>query len=174
MLTKDKIIELFEKLNEKLKKQDEIGEIGIVGGAAMCLAYNARLATKDIDAIFQPTTEIREAVKEIAEEEDLPEDWLNDAVKGFFSNNQPEKKELINLSNLKVWTPEPEYLFAMKALSARKESKDEEDTRFLIKKIGIKNIDQALDILDKYYPNKIPIKTVFFLEELLVPVIKRR
>ena len=59
------------------------GQIFIVGGAAMALAYSTRRVTKDIDAVFEPKSAIYDAATTVAEELGLPEDWLNDAVKGF-------------------------------------------------------------------------------------------
>jgi hypothetical protein len=53
----------------------------------MCLAFRAREATKDVDALLVPAAEIRRAAREIAQREDLPEGWLNDSVKGFFSEH---------------------------------------------------------------------------------------
>jgi hypothetical protein len=50
------------------------------------LFFHAREATKDIDALLVPASELRRAARRVAEREDLPESWLNDAVKGFFSN----------------------------------------------------------------------------------------
>ena len=44
MLTKDRIIRLIELLNKDLQKRGEIGEIGLVGGAVMCLVNNTRAA----------------------------------------------------------------------------------------------------------------------------------
>jgi hypothetical protein len=48
MLTRERITELFEQLNVLLRARGEVGEVGIVGGAVMCLVYNARAATKDV------------------------------------------------------------------------------------------------------------------------------
>jgi len=52
----------------------------------MCLAYGGRESTKDTDAAFMPTQIIRKLSLEIAEEENLPVAWLNDAVKGYLNN----------------------------------------------------------------------------------------
>ena len=82
MLTAKEIKKLFEKLNSRLKGEGIKGEIGIVGGAAMCLVYNVRESTKDVDAIFEPSSKIREIAEKIAQEEDIPTDWLNDGVNG--------------------------------------------------------------------------------------------
>ena len=56
------------------------------GGTVMVLAFTARLTTKDVDALFQPTQTIRELARRIAEEQQLPADWLNDGVKSFVSS----------------------------------------------------------------------------------------
>ncbi len=59
MLTADKIKQLFRVLDEELRRKGVVGEVGICGGAVMCLVFKARPATKDVEAVFAPTREIR-------------------------------------------------------------------------------------------------------------------
>lgn len=166
MITKEKILELMDKLNEALKKQGEIGEIGLVGGAVMCLVYNARAATKDVDAIFEPASIIRALAARIGEEEGIPKDWLNDAAKGFLVPNFI-KDEVLCLSNLRVWAPEARYMLAMKCISARWDSSDKDDVIFLIQHLKLKKASQVFTIIEGYYPkNRVPSKTQFFIEEV--------
>ena len=167
MLKKEKILELFEKLSKKLESRGEKGEVGIVGGAVMCLVFNARASTKDVDGIFKPTKLIRELVSEIATEENLPNDWLNDGAKGFLEPNFISN-DVLNLSNLRVWAPDAKYMLAMKCLSARWDSNDKEDVIFLIKFLKLKKAKEVFKIIEHYYPKKtIPPKTQFFIEEIL-------
>jgi len=167
MLTSKQIRNLFEKLNGALADRGEIGEVGIVGGAVMCLVYNARASTKDVDAVFEPAEIIRKLVRLIAEEEELSEDWLNDAAKGFIQPNFL-KQEVLTLSNLRVWAPEAKYMLAMKCISARWDTSDKDDVIFLLKLLKIKKTAEVLDLLEGYYPKRlIPAKTKFFLEEIL-------
>jgi len=49
------------------------------------MAYDARRATRDIDAVFEPKTVIYEAAAEVAERRGLPPGWLNDAVKALLA-----------------------------------------------------------------------------------------
>lgn len=167
MLTEKRIVILFGLLNEELKKENEIGEVGIVGGAVMCLVYKARPSTQDIDALFEPTKKIRSIVKKIGKRENLPEDWLNDGVKTFITDNF-KRQTVIELSNLRVWAPEPRYMLAMKCISARWDSHDKDDVKFLLKFLKMKDSEKVLDLIESFYPkNRIPVKTKIFLEELL-------
>lgn len=167
MLDTKLIKNLFKALNDELKKNDILGEIGICGGAVMCLVYHARPSTKDIDAIFKPTNEIRAASRKVAQKFGLDANWLNDAVKGFF-HVDPPREEVFNMSNLKVWAPVADYMLAMKCISARFDSFDKDDIKFLISYLKLKKSEAVFDIIEKYYPhNQIPAKTKFLVEEIL-------
>ena len=166
MIYQGQIKQLFHRLNEELEKEGHVGEVCIVGGAAMCLVYNAREMTKDVDAIFKPAEIIRRLAQKIAREESLPDDWLNDSVKGFLQSGFGSK-EVLSFSCLRVWTPNTEYLLAMKCLSARWDSHDREDVVFLIKRLGYRKSDEVFHLIESYYPKKrIPPKTQFFIEEV--------
>jgi hypothetical protein len=132
----------------------------------MCLAFNARAATKDVDGIFEPSAEIRRAASAVAKQLSLPPDWLNDAVKGFLSPLLT-KKILFELSHLSIWTPEADYMLAMKCLSARFDSSDGDDIRFLTHYLKLTNAEAVFEIIEKYYPRfQISSKTQFFVEEM--------
>ena|SRR3989338_894841 len=161
------IKKLLKALNDELALKDVVGEIGMCGGAVMCLVYHARPATKDVDAIFEPTREIRKASKVVARKFGLNEDWLNDAVKGFF-HVDPPREEVFNMSHLKVWAPSAEFMLAMKCLSARFDTLDREDTEFLISYLKLKNAEDVFDLIVRYYPHsRVPAKTKFMVEEIM-------
>ena len=97
----------------------------------MLLIIQNRAMTKDIDAYFSGDIEsVRKAIKVVAEEQNLPEDWLNDGVKGFFYGTPPQNS-FVSFSHLAVFTVAPEYMIAMKAMGGR--AQDEEDLKALIK-----------------------------------------
>lgn len=161
------ILRIFKELNKELKNRKVQGELYLVGGAVMCLNFKARPSTMDIDAYFVPKNVIYEAAKKVAQNLSIHSDWLNDAVKGFLSK-KGEFAEYLDLSNLKVFCADPEYLLAMKCISMRlgKEFQDEGDVRFLIRYLNLKKVDEVIKIITKYYDNKlIPQKTFYALEE---------
>ncbi len=167
MFNANEIKKLFKALNEELKKMNAKGEIGLCGGAVMCLVFQARKATKDIDAIFEPTQEIRKASKKVAQVFGLNENWLNDAAKGFFEI-EPPREEVLEFTNLRIWAPRADYMLAMKCISARFDTHDREDVDFLIKHLKLKKPEQVFKLIEKYYPHQqIPPKTKFLVEELL-------
>lgn len=164
-MTAAEIEKYLSELNDELISKGVIGEICIYGGAAMCLAFKARPATKDIDAIFEPVKAIRGAIFRIAEKYGLNQDWLNFAVRMFVVRH--EKEILFDFSNLKVFVPSADYLLAMKVLALRAESFDTEDAEFLIRHLDLQTTEDVLKIIADYYPNKvIKTETIFQLEEI--------
>ena len=87
LLNRDAIIRALDRLSHELEKQGVVGEVCLFGGTVMVLAFTARLATKDVDALFQPAALIRQLAHNISEELRLPPDWLNDGVKGEWRLN---------------------------------------------------------------------------------------
>ena len=84
-LTREAILRALSSLSDELGRQGVTGELCRFGGTVMVLAFTARVSTKDVDALFRPTSPIRDMARRIAQEQHLPEDWLNDGVKGYVS-----------------------------------------------------------------------------------------
>ncbi len=163
------MLRLFEQLNAELGSAKVTGEIYLVGGAVMCLVYESRPSTRDLDGVFRPVGAVREAAKKVAAANDLEDDWLNDAVKGYLSA-EGDFIPFVSLSNLKVMTATPEYLLAMKCLAMRlgEEFHDQDDVRFLLRYLNITRYQTALEVIKRYYPiDRMPQKTLYALEELL-------
>ncbi|HQZ83374.1 MAG TPA: DUF6036 family nucleotidyltransferase [Pyrinomonadaceae bacterium] len=164
-MTANEIEQYLSELNDELALKDIKGELSLFGGSVMVLAFKARIATKDIDAIFFPSSEIRAAAARIADRHGLNRDWLNDGVKGYVVEHS--ETVLFHLSNLTVFIPEADYLLAMKALAARADTEDESDVITLIEALEVTSADEVFLIIERYYPKRqIPPRTQYFIEGL--------
>lgn len=172
-LTKRDIISALEALNKKLVNSGVKAEICLYGGTVMVLAFNTRLATKDIDAVFSPKGIVRELATSVAEDRNLNKNWLNDGVKGFLSDNPKFTSHQMPLfSNLQITRPTSDYLLAMKCLAARAPGYDTQGDRadilFLMQHLNITEEKEVLDIIESFYPkDRILPKTQFFVMECL-------
>lgn len=161
------ILRSLKALNAELRKKKVIGEIGLCGGAVMCLVFQARESTRDVDGIFEPVAALREAAKTVAAKHGLPEGWLNDAAKGYF-HADPPREPVLQLPNLRVWAPRADYMLAMKCVAARFDTHDKDDVAFLIRHLELTKPEDVFAVIEKYYPSRlIPPKTRFLVEELL-------
>jgi hypothetical protein len=168
-LAQSDIRQLLELLNEELRHSKIRGELYLVGGAVMCLAYNVRRSTADVDALFEPIAQVREAAARVAAKSGFPADWLNDGVKGYLSEHV-DFAPFLELDHLKVMVAQPKYLLAMKCLAMRigAEFHDLDDVRFLLRLLDIRSYDQVLTVIAKYYPlERFPQKSLYALQELL-------
>jgi len=170
-LTRAEIRRLFERLDHELAEVGVIGELYVVGGAVMCLALEARDATRDVDALFKPATQVREAAARVAAKTGAPATWLNDAVKGYLSP-RGEFDAYLDLPHLRVYVAHPRYLLAMKCAAMRlgEEFHDLDDVRYLLRHLNVTSADEAMTIVCQYFdePQLLP-KTRLVLEELLSP-----
>ena len=81
-MDKKELISMLQELDEQLSAPCDLI---LVGGAAMILHFGASRATRDVDVLMLrgDAAELRQAVQTVAMLHNLPEDWLNDGVKGF-------------------------------------------------------------------------------------------
>lgn len=172
-LSREQILRALKTLSDELGQQAVIGEVCLFGGTVMVLAFTARLTTRDVDALFQPTQIIRELARRIAAEQHLPPDWLNDAVKAFISSrHETITGNLPQFPHLRLTMPVPEYQLAMKCIAARLgqttgEPSDVTDIIFLIRHLKLRSAKEVLDLVGQYYPaNRIPVKTQYLVEGL--------
>ncbi len=168
-LNKADIQRLLEELNEELAAKRTKGEVYIVGGAVMCVAFNARESTGDVDAVFKPSSAVRAAAARVAARSGAPENWLNDAVKGWIGTRGTFDR-WFERSNLKVFLAQAEYVLAMKSVAMRlgAEFHDLDDVRYLLRHLNITTSKNAISVVTRYFDAAdIPPKTRFALEELL-------
>jgi hypothetical protein len=177
-LSRDDILAGLTKLDERLENAGVTGEICLFGGTVMVLAFNARLSTRDVDAIFEPAALIRELSARIAEELGWPSDWLNDGVKGFQSAKaEVTSADLPQFPHLRIFRPTSEYLLAMKCMAARalslESAGDGRDIATLIRHLGLTSSNEVLDLVARFFPpERIPAKTQFMIHEIIAQLQK--
>ncbi len=164
-LDRQRIIAALAALGARLQARGVHGQVFIVGGAAMALAYSGRRLTRDIDAAFEPKGVIYQAAAQVAADLGLPEDWLNDAVKGFMPGADKDSRVILEIPGIEVRVGSPQYLLAMKLLAMRV-GEDDDDIRVLLRECGITTVAGAVALLERAYPHRdFAPKTRFWLEQ---------
>ncbi|WP_197671754.1 DUF6036 family nucleotidyltransferase [Devriesea agamarum] len=144
--------ELLTALSERLAERGVQAQLFVVGGAAMALAYDNTRLTRDVDALFVPTPEVREVAADLGVERGLDEDWLNDAAKGFMPGSDSAPKTVFRSDSLVIQVPSPEYLLAMKLYASRGD-RDIDDAARLFNLAGYTEADEAVALLGRMYPS---------------------
>jgi hypothetical protein len=108
LLGRQELLEALAELDEELRILNVRGEVFIVGGAAMAIAYDTRRATADVDAVFVPSHEVRTAASRVAEHLNLEPDWLNDDAKAFLPGEDENRIGVYEEQNLSVAAASPQ------------------------------------------------------------------
>ncbi len=177
LLSSEDIRRGLRRLNGLATAANVTVDLAVDGGAAMVLAFDARAATKDVDAVVRGKVGcLRKAMAEVAEAEGSPSDWMNDGVKGLLSTNEDmvamRESQGSPCGGLRVCMATPEYLFAMKRMAMRSASDgssgDIADIKTLASLAEIMDAGTALDIVASFYPaHLIPPKVRFGVEEIM-------
>jgi hypothetical protein len=132
-ITRQEIVEAFERLGQLAKARGMKIELALVGGALMVLAFGARNSTRDIDAVIIAPSDartVRELAQIVADERGWPVDWLNDGAKGFLIGLS-HGPVVLTAPGIEVRRPAIAQLLAMK-LSAWRDDVDIADARRLL------------------------------------------
>lgn len=183
-LSRKDIMRGLERLDAMAREANKVVELAVYGGAALALAFDMRVATRDVDAVVRGSADFaRKCAATIAEEEGWPEGWLNDGVKGFLSQNEQmrlmQEFAAADGKGLRVFVPSPQYLFAMKCMAMRPEgidgSHDVSDIEALAGIAEIRDAKSALELVESFYPaGRIPPKVRFGVEEIMERVAAGR
>lgn len=159
------ILGALAELGGELERRGVQGEMYLVGGAAIALAYDARRSTKDVDAVFEPKLVIYEAAAAVAERLGLAAGWLNDAVKGFLADPDPHAQPVLELPGLRCLAASPRILLALKVL-AHRAGEDEDDVTLLAGELGVTTADEVLDLAEETFGERLEPAARFFVEQL--------
>lgn len=156
LMDKDRLLQIFDYLNERLKANQLQMEITIYGGTVMTMVYDNRPATKDIDCVFSEVNQklLENILGMTRFTFNLPENWINEEIKEPLKSIIKEDKETYKVySNLKILKPKAEQLLAMKILAARAEpAKDFIDAFILCRDLNIRTREELLNVVEKYLP----------------------
>lgn len=132
----------------------------------MALAFDARRSTRDVDAVFHPKTEVYEAARRVASGLGLPEDWLNDAVKGYVPGVDPSAIPVFEKPGLAVSAASARFMLAMKLRAARVEL-DASDIEFLANLLGLSSAKEVLEVgIERFGEEGMPVRARFLVDEL--------
>lgn len=145
---------LFHELSDWLGARGVHGQLFVVGGAAMALSYDQGRLTRDVDALFIPAPEVRQAAEAIGAAHGLEPDWLNDAAKGFLPGPDEHPTTVFESEALLVQVASPEYLLAMK-LHASRDERDLDDAVKLFVRLGYTTAEQGIELLTSTYPARL-------------------
>lgn len=153
-LTIDRVSTLLTELGERLAGRGIEGEIYVVGGAAMMLAYDRARVTRDIDAVGVPQEEIDMEVRAMAaDHRDLDPDWLNARVLPLLPRGvDGERLQVLGGPGLTVNVASPKWMLAMKARAAR-DDRDLDDIWVLCQILRIRAVDEVWAICDTVWGN---------------------
>lgn len=135
--TRNEIEEGLKRLGELAQAKGLHVQLTLVGGAVMVLRFNARLSTRDIDAVILQPREVRlvrELAKQVADEFEWAEDWLNDGAKGYLVGISDGPIVFQSLG-IEARAPSMEQLLAMK-LSAWRDDIDISDAKRILQEAG--------------------------------------
>ncbi len=164
-MDREQILTALKALAGLLDERGIEGEMYLVGGAAIALAYDARRSTRDIDAVFEPKMAIYEAAGEVARRLGLPVTWLNDAVKGFLAGDDSAASPVFDVPGLRCLAASPRMLLALKVL-AHRAGEDEDDVLLLAERLGLRTADEVLAVATEVFGDRLDVAARFFVEEI--------
>ena len=159
----------FHALNGALALSGTEVEFYFLGGAVIFQAFTASPETGHIDAMFRPAATVRDAVREIARREELPDDWVHQGVRTLMGGGV-DSAAYVELSHLSVFLPIPEYTLAVKCAAMRlgDDFHETDDLRYILRSLNVTSADQALSVVMQYFTERqLAPNTRTALEELV-------
>jgi hypothetical protein len=164
-------------VGQRLQAQQITGEILLSSGVVLLLDIKKPQVHKDIDAYLQGDENalalpndiasyfggdgaaLRIAVTEIALQERLPADWLDDALQALFFV-EPVSQRWIEYPGVRAYLASPEYTLAIRVATAIRPQAIEEG-RILAKNLQVESFPAMLLLVQKYIPEPLCTPDMF-------------
>ncbi|MDE1995590.1 MAG: hypothetical protein KGI75_24030 [Rhizobiaceae bacterium] len=174
------IEDAFDAIGNLAAERGIVLDMAVYGGSCLVLASDIRQSSEDVDAVYLNLQDrAREIVETVTRRRQLPPEWLNQAAKQFAPPRGNPAPNLLQFKDyprdgsaigLRIFTPTPEYLLAMKILANRAEDDvknltDGADALSLMAVTGIDSFDKIVDLMRQCYPN---------IPGIVTPVISTR
>jgi len=127
----DNYLNELSKTYKKLAGRKTVVEIILTGGAAIIENYGFRDMTTDVDAVYNSSSALKEAINIVGDKYGLPNGWLNDDFKKTTSYSPKLYQYCVPYKTfsqvLNIRTVTSEYLIAMKLRAGREYKNDLSD-----------------------------------------------
>jgi hypothetical protein len=166
LLDRAAIEDALGRLGDRLARRGVVADVYVFGEEAIALAYDARRATRDIDAVFQPHGLVVEEALAVAQELGLPRWWLNEQASAYVAPaGDAGARRVFDHPGLRVTAASPEHLLAMKVLAARR--RDIGDIRLLAEHLGLTSAEEVIELCAEVFPDeRPPDRVILILEDL--------
>jgi hypothetical protein len=159
-MNRNQIETALRELASLLERNGKQMDILVCGGTWMMLVAETRATTHDIDALMHFTLRPTSEILQVAEQQGLPDDWINSAASQFVREDRAWQLEdntvWLAEPGLNVFMASPRLMLAMKALAAVSRAgctgQDAEDLRFLLEACAVSRNDQVLDYVERWTP----------------------
>lgn len=176
---KDEIDHLLFEVAKQYKKicrnHSEPVMMVIVGGGSILLNHNFRNTSYDIDSLIYGNSAFKEAIKDVANKNDLPYDWIN----SDFETTESYSQDLAKVAKLhktfcnvlSVYVVDDEYLVAMKLRAFRSYKHDKSDIVGVLKDMHDEGKSTDISVFErayfKLYKENMPKEPYEFLSDQL-------
>ena len=136
----------------------------------MAVYFQSRASTADVDGIFAPAPETRRWAQTVADELELPSDWLNDGAKGYLTG-ESEGPVLHRSAGIVVQTVAFAHLLALK-LMAWRDDVDVSDALRILQALkeqpgaDCSSLEKLSELVEPYLVPPQRMKASYALEEL--------
>ncbi len=173
-LTKARLTKALRRLSELATAEGIVLELALYGGAVFTLVYGSREFTKDVDGIIRPAETGARLIQQVATEQALSENWLNDDIRMFLSL-QEERRPFPSSEfgpGLQITIPTAAYLLALKINACRQPLPgypgDESDIRLLLGKIKPGSLEAVEKLHDRFFKGEgLHARAIELVEEYL-------
>lgn len=146
-------LRLFAEVDDYLVDRNPAGariKAAVCGGAAIAMMnQNRRTVDADIISDGMPQ-ELREAVKAIAQKNNIQEDWMNDGAKIWGFKKGVRMEPVFTGQRLRLYMPDVECLLILKL--ERNSDRDRQDIRFLLQSSYVTTAEELLKIAEAIIP----------------------